>query len=193
VVNATDYYPFGMMMPNRIYSANGSYRYGFNGKENDNEVKAEGNEQDYGKRICDPRIGRFLSVDPLSKSYPEVSPYQFASNRPIDGGDLDGLEFEDKKTILAGVASLRNTSASNTQNVIINQVSACHGVENPNFQGEGGSGWSADDAHWSVVDSFNRTGIMRDRHGTQNSGIWGTSQDARSVTNAPTARKSTNY
>jgi RHS repeat-associated protein len=135
VVNATDYYPFGMMMPNRIYSANRSYRYGFNGKENDNEVKAEGNEQDYGMRICDPRIGRFLSVGPLSKSYPEVRPYQFTSNRLIDGGDLDGLEFEDKKTILAGVASLRNTRASNTQNVIINQVSACHGVGNPNFQG----------------------------------------------------------
>lgn len=36
-----------------------SYLYGFNGKENDNEAKDEGNEQDYGLRIYDPRIGRF--------------------------------------------------------------------------------------------------------------------------------------
>jgi RHS repeat-associated protein len=69
------------------------YRYGFNGKENDNEVKGEGNQQDYGMRIYDPSLGRFLSVDPLTKKYPELTPYQFASNRPIDGIDLDGLEF----------------------------------------------------------------------------------------------------
>lgn len=70
------------------------YRYGFNGKENDNEVKGEGNQQDYGMRIYDPRLGRFLSEDPITKQYPELTPYQFASNRPIDGIDRDGLEFE---------------------------------------------------------------------------------------------------
>ncbi|TWF45401.1 RHS repeat-associated protein [Chitinophaga polysaccharea] len=70
----------------------GSYRYGFNGKENDNEVKGEGNQQDYGFRIYDPRLAKFLSVDPLSPKYPELTPYQFASNRPIDGIDEDGLE-----------------------------------------------------------------------------------------------------
>ena len=71
----------------------GTYRYGFNGKENDNEVKGTGNQQDYGFRIYDPRLGRFLSVDPLTPSYPMLTPYQFASNRPIDGIDLDGLEY----------------------------------------------------------------------------------------------------
>jgi hypothetical protein len=35
---------------------------------------------------------RFLSVDPLTKSYPELTPYQFASNTPIRAIDLDGLE-----------------------------------------------------------------------------------------------------
>jgi hypothetical protein len=34
-----------------------------------------------------------LSVDPLTKSYPMLTPYQFASNRPINGIDLDGLEW----------------------------------------------------------------------------------------------------
>jgi RHS repeat-associated protein len=92
VVSATSYYPFGMAMPGRTYSS-GGYRYGFNGKENDNEVKGVGNQQDYGMRIYDPRLGRFLSVDPLTKNYPMLTPYQFASNRPIDGIDLDGLEY----------------------------------------------------------------------------------------------------
>jgi len=44
-------------------------------------------------RIYDPRIAKFLSVDPITKQYPELTPYQFASNRPIDGIDLDGLEY----------------------------------------------------------------------------------------------------
>ncbi|MBD0350842.1 MAG: hypothetical protein ICV65_06805 [Flavisolibacter sp.] len=75
------------------------YRYGFNGKENDNEVKEEGNQQDYGMRIYDPRVGRFLSFDPLTKEYPELTPYQFASNRPLDGIDLDGKEWSKQVTI----------------------------------------------------------------------------------------------
>jgi RHS repeat-associated protein len=93
VTSAQDYYPFGMLMPGRSYAQNGTYRYGFNGKENDNEVKGEGNQQDYGMRIYDPRVGRFLSVDPIANQYPELTPYQYASNRPVDGVDQDGLEW----------------------------------------------------------------------------------------------------
>ncbi len=81
------------MMPGRKFRTGSVYRYGFNGKENDNDVKGEGNQQDYGMRIYDPRLGRFLSEDPLTQSYPELTPYQYASNRPVDGTDLDGLEY----------------------------------------------------------------------------------------------------
>ena len=95
VISAQDFYPGGMTMPGRKYQAGSSskYRYGFNGKENDNEVKGEGNQQDYGFRIYDPRLVKFLSVDPLTEKYPQLTPYQFASNCPIAGNDLDGLEF----------------------------------------------------------------------------------------------------
>ena len=86
-VSATDYYPFGMSMPGRTYNTEG-YRYSFNGKEDD----AEWAKQDYGFRIYDKRINRFLSIDPLTKKYPELTPYQFASNTPIMAIDLDGLE-----------------------------------------------------------------------------------------------------
>jgi RHS repeat-associated protein len=92
-----------MMMPGRTYSAQTGYRYGFNGKENDNEVKGEGNQQDYGMRIYDPRLGRFLSVDPIASSYPQLTPYQFASNSPIWGVDLDGLEFYNKSNYLVQI------------------------------------------------------------------------------------------
>ena len=94
IVSAQDYYPFGMQMPGRTYLASGSlnYRYGFNGKENDNEVKGVGDQIDYGMRVYDPRIGKFLSVDPLTKNYPWYTPYQFAGNKPIWAIDMDGLE-----------------------------------------------------------------------------------------------------
>ncbi|GEP89294.1 RHS repeat-associated core domain-containing protein [Chitinophaga terrae (ex Kim and Jung 2007)] len=82
-----------MQLAGRAWKLSNSYRFGFNGKENDNEVKGVGNQQDYGMRVYDPRIGKFLSVDPITAKYPELTPYQFASNRPIDGIDLDGLEF----------------------------------------------------------------------------------------------------
>jgi len=70
----------------------GIYRYGFNGKENDNDIEGEGNEQDYGMRIYDPRLGRFLSVDPLTSEYPWNSTYAFAENDVIRSIDVEGAE-----------------------------------------------------------------------------------------------------
>lgn len=94
-----NYYPFGMVQPGRHGNTEG-YRYGFNGKEMDNEVKEDevtgesgvGNSYDYGFRVYDSRIAKFLSVDPLSSEYPWYTPYQFAGNQPIIAVDLDGLE-----------------------------------------------------------------------------------------------------
>jgi RHS repeat-associated protein len=80
----------------------GAYRYGFNGKEKDDEIKGTGNSQDYGMRIYDPRLGRFLSVDPIGYDYPWNSTYAFAENEPISNIDLDGLER--KKANICDVA-----------------------------------------------------------------------------------------
>ena len=80
-------------MPGRSYSATNKYRYGFNGKEGDGEVNGEGNSIDYGERIYDPRIGRWLSLDPLQKKYPDLSAYSFCGNSPIVFKDFDGRDF----------------------------------------------------------------------------------------------------
>jgi RHS repeat-associated protein len=70
-----------------------AYRFGFNGKEKDNDVKGgEGLQQDYGMRIYDTRLGRFLSVDPIASDFPWYTPFQFAGNTPLQAIDLDGLE-----------------------------------------------------------------------------------------------------
>jgi len=80
-----------MVQPGRKYTNGTGYRYGFNGKEQDKET-SNTNTYDYGFRIYNPALGRFLSVDPLTKSYPWYTPYQFAGNNPIAAIDLDGLE-----------------------------------------------------------------------------------------------------
>jgi RHS repeat-associated protein len=69
------------------------YRYGFNGKEVDSEGMGGGSSTyDYGFRIYNAQLGKFLSVDPLTNGYPWYSPYQFAGNKPVWAIDLDGLE-----------------------------------------------------------------------------------------------------
>jgi RHS repeat-associated protein len=105
-----DYYPFGSAMAGRKYNQ-GTYRYGFNGKEEDSEWGSQ-MIQDYGFRIYNPTIGKFLSVDPLTASYPMLTPYQFASNNPIVNIDLDGLEGFDnrlyQKNLQDGVVAIKN-------------------------------------------------------------------------------------
>ncbi len=69
------------------------YWFGFNGKEKDDEVfGATGTFQDYGFRMYDTRVARFISVDPLRNKFPYYTPYQFSGNSPVKFIDLDGLE-----------------------------------------------------------------------------------------------------
>lgn len=89
VLSAQDYYPYGMEMPGRSFNS-GDYRFGFNGKEKDDEIKGTGNSYNFGARIHDPRIGRFLSLDPMAGSFPWMSPYVYAANTPISAIDEDG-------------------------------------------------------------------------------------------------------
>jgi len=90
VENSLDYYPFGMLMPERNGGAN--YRYSFQGQEADNEVKGKGNSVNYKYRMHDARLGRFFAVDPLTSKYPHYTPYSFSGNKVIHAVELEGLE-----------------------------------------------------------------------------------------------------
>ncbi len=84
-----------MLEPTRKYSTSLAYRFGYNGKEQDSLLGGGvGIDYNYGARINDVRIGRFLSVDPLQKKFAFLTPYQFASNTPIWAKDLDGRESD---------------------------------------------------------------------------------------------------
>jgi RHS repeat-associated protein len=93
-----EYRLFGATMPGRSFNGN-IYKYGFNGKLKDDEIKGEGNSYDFGARIYDSRLGRWLSTDPLQSKYPSLSPYNFCANNPIYYVDPDGkrivVHYED--------------------------------------------------------------------------------------------------
>jgi len=55
-------------------------------------VKGSGNQQDYGNRIYDTRLGRWFSLDPLMKKYPNESNYSFVGNSPLLYKDIDGRD-----------------------------------------------------------------------------------------------------
>jgi hypothetical protein len=52
IVIAQDYYPFGMLSREALPNSGVPYKFGFNGKMNDNDVKGGyGLQQDYVMRI----------------------------------------------------------------------------------------------------------------------------------------------
>ncbi|MCR9254448.1 MAG: hypothetical protein NXI20_28800, partial [bacterium] len=96
VIMTSDYYPFGMVMPGRNWTASGAeaYRYAYNGMEQDNEVSGNGNSYTTEFRQYDPRLGRWKSLDPLMKQFPYLSPYCAFDNNPIFYVDPYGLASE---------------------------------------------------------------------------------------------------
>jgi RHS repeat-associated protein len=92
IISATDYSPFGAPLAGRTFQAS-EYRFSFNGKEKIDEINGAGNDLDFGVRVYDARLGRWLSLDPLQKKYPFNSPYSFCANNPIVYVDYDGRDY----------------------------------------------------------------------------------------------------
>jgi len=118
-------------------------------------VKGEGNQQDYGMRIYDPRIGRFLSVDPIAKTYSELTPYQFASNNPIENTDLDGLEAADYRLSLKALNSNKNYLGLN-----VNEFRIAIKYNNPKLEQ-----WQVNiSAGWLLEDTYSKfSGFSKNR------------------------------
>ena len=99
---AMDYYPFGMLKDTGTPDTT-SYLYGFQGQEKDNEIKGDGNSYYTEFRMYDPRVGRWLSVDPVE--YFENG-YQAFDKNPIvfidPRGDTE-LTFSEFGEIMADI------------------------------------------------------------------------------------------
>lgn len=80
-----------MLVPGRVYNSQ-NFEYGFNGKRKENAIYGEGHAYDYGARIYDSRLGRWLSIDPLQQKYAGWSPYNYTLGNPIFYTDIDGRD-----------------------------------------------------------------------------------------------------
>ncbi|MDR0970773.1 MAG: hypothetical protein LBM25_00095 [Bacteroidales bacterium] len=67
--------------------------YLFNGKEKDQET----GYNYFGARYYDSENISWLSVDPLSDKYPNLSPYAYCANNPVNLVDPDGREMDEYK------------------------------------------------------------------------------------------------
>jgi RHS repeat-associated protein len=100
VVQAVDYYPFGLVMSRKENNVLTGYRknnYLYNGKElQDENMNGESlTWYDYGARFYDPQIGRWHTADPLAESYRRWSPYSYAVDNPVRFIDPDGMRIND--------------------------------------------------------------------------------------------------
>ena len=84
-----DYYAFGQPLNGRHVNSP-DYRYGFNGFEEDDEWKGDAQHHTTQYRQYDPRIGRWMSIDPVL--HIELSPFNAFDNNPIAFADPNGAD-----------------------------------------------------------------------------------------------------
>src|SRR5690606_38648898 len=91
VTDSNDFYPFGMNFirneeENAVFGAGSYVNYKYNRKE-----LQETGMYDYGARFYMPDIGRWGVVDGLSEGRPNMSPYRYSFNNPVNATDPNGL------------------------------------------------------------------------------------------------------
>lgn len=91
-----NYYPYGGIFKHfgEIYGLHNIYQpYKYSGKEYDPRHGL--NLYDFGARMYDPLLARWTAIDPLAEKCPQVSPYAFCLNNPVNRVDKDG-KFSNK-------------------------------------------------------------------------------------------------
>ena len=94
VIEQNAYYPFGSRHTFGNTYAQTTNRFKFNGKEE--QTTGNLNYLDYGARMYDSNIGRWMVQNPLAEQMYMVTPYRFSLNNPVNFIDPDGL-FETRR------------------------------------------------------------------------------------------------
>lgn len=90
IVEAQDFYPFGLTYNNFTREDAVPNRWKFQGQEHIDDLGL--NWDSFKWRNHQPDIGRFFNVDPLAEDYYYNSPYAFSENKVIAHIELEGLE-----------------------------------------------------------------------------------------------------
>ena len=109
VIEQNAYYPFGSRHTFGNTYAQTTNRFKFNGKEE--QTTGNLNYLDYGARMYDANIGRWITQDPLAEKYYSQSPYNYCGGNPVLRIDYEGKFWEtawDAASLTMGLKSLIN-------------------------------------------------------------------------------------
>jgi RHS repeat-associated protein len=87
ILELNHYYPFGMRMAMQNSKKLANQHYLYNGKEKQEETAW----LDYGWRMLDISLGRWMCLDPLAEEYTSYSPYNYCINNPLRFIDPNGM------------------------------------------------------------------------------------------------------
>lgn len=91
ILEETHYYPFGLRMDglcSESLDEIAENKILFNQKEIEDYFDI--NLYDYGSRVYDPSIARFISMDPQTNKYKTWTPYLYSANNPVRFEDFNG-------------------------------------------------------------------------------------------------------
>ena len=120
------YYPFGGLM-GESKSLASSQRYKYNGKELDRTHGLDW--YDYGARMYDPALARWMVPDPLAEKYYGVSPYAYCHDNPINAIDPDGRDdfFDENGKFIKKTKTGDNIMVKSGDNKYVNFTSVDFG------------------------------------------------------------------
>ncbi|HEY9008473.1 MAG TPA: DUF6443 domain-containing protein [Ohtaekwangia sp.] len=96
VIQAEDYYPFGLTCNQYQRENSVTNQYQYNEKEFQDELNLVW--LDYDARMYMPEIGKWMSLDPLAVIQEEYSPYTYVYNNPIGFSDPSGMIGESQSS-----------------------------------------------------------------------------------------------
>jgi len=109
IVQADDYYPFGLTFNEYQNQEEQGNDFLYNGKELQTDFGLDW--YDYGARMYDAALGRFHVMDRFATKYFSHSPYHYVSNNPLKYIDVNGDSINVSKllTSVEGLYTLFNT------------------------------------------------------------------------------------
>ena len=108
VVEATDYYVYGLQMPGRVWRSDSETREGYTGHELDPETGLN-----YaGARYYDSALARWHVIDPLWAQFPSYSPCNYVLGDPVNLIDPDGMAPDPPKWVTSGLNFVQTSLTS---------------------------------------------------------------------------------
>ncbi len=141
VVETNDYYPFGKRIPISTdpepvegvqhtveptvisaSSATSPNRWLFSGKESQSFLNASIPLLDFGARMYDPTIARWITTDPMAEKYYCISPYAYCGNSPMTYMDSDGRIIRLANNYAGGIEDIARISATSLGSQVISHL-----------------------------------------------------------------------